>query len=92
MKYNDNINLDLARIGEKLNPNQYYALMVTDHNDHRPKRPASHFFVAETGWVCLECTQDQRIYISKDIKQRRDIIRGVVMIITVKDISKCCIL
>ena len=91
MKYDDNIELDFVREDRKLKPNEYFVLMVHDElNKHL--RPQKDYFNYKAGWIGIERTSAEKIYISKEFNQRSDYHRGITMVATVKDVSKCCVL
>ena len=74
---------------DKLAKNEYYALMVTDHyNKH--KRPKSDYLDYDKDWIGLERTSAGSIYISKDYNKRKDLYRGVVVIVKVSKKDKVC--
>jgi hypothetical protein len=100
-QYNDNIEL-CYKVGGiqhhgKLTDKQYYALMVidwqvsdnggkTDHGDRRK------FWNKKAGEMGLECTSDDRVYISKNYNQRHQMERGDTWVVSVADPTLCRIL
>ena len=67
---------------EKLEDNQYYALMVTDL-ENRSRRSPYDYVNFGKGYIGLERT-DSRIYISKDFHQRFNLYRGVTVLVRVE--------
>lgn len=90
MKYNNNITLiEKATKQAKLPQNQYYALMVVDTVKHKDPRK---FFNISEGWVGLECTSKDRIYISKSFQERRSPLRGDTWLVSVAKPELCYLL
>ena len=76
---------------DKLTTNEWYALMVTDHyNKH--KRPKSDYIDYGQSWLGLERTSEGEIYITKEYGKRRNLPRGVVVIVKVSKQDKTYIL
>ena len=93
MKYNENITIDFIEKKRKLEPSEYYVLMVVDERSKTLNlRPKSDYFKYDFNWIGLEQTSDGKIYISKCYGKRVNYERGIPMIADVKDVSKCCIL
>jgi DNA topoisomerase VI subunit B len=80
---------------EKLEANEYYALMVTDDNYPRNKNPYVIGVEPSTheALIGVERT-DNRPYISKKYENRRTSYRGTAIIVEVQpeDVKKCCLL
>lgn len=76
---------------DKLNNNEYYALMVTDEY-HKDTRPETDYLDYDRSWIGLERTSNGAIYISKDYNERRKLYRGVVVIVKVSKQDKTYIL
>jgi hypothetical protein len=68
---------------------EWFALMVTDHN---PTRRKEDFCDYEKRWIGFEKTSDGRVYISKDYAKRHNLMRGETMVIKIDDTSNYCIL
>ena len=67
---------------DKLTANEYYALMVTDeYNKYR--RPQCDYLDYGKSWIGLE---------RKDYNKRRNLYRGVVVIVKVSKQDKICLL
>lgn len=78
-------------VKDSLEPNQWFALMVTDSSS--TGRPPSDFYDPSLGrrWIGLECLKEQyqeRIYIAKHPQERNPYLRGVLVIVEVKDPAK----
>ena len=92
-KYNDNITLITyaASGSEILQDNEFYALMVEDRH-HKNIRDRSDFWDYESGYVGLEQTSSNHIYISKHFGKRCNPNRGLTFICEVKNPDQCCYL
>lgn len=96
-KYNENITLirevSSGANGE-LQPDIYYALMVIDYPRlaDKERKDSRTFFDIKKGQLGLERTSEDRIYISKDYNKRKNLYRGIVMVVQVKNPKLCCIL
>ena len=98
LKYNENITIiNMAgKYQEPLPDGYYYALMIEDSkvrmsgrqewNDNRS------FFDIARGWIGLERTSGNRIYISKRLSARKNCDRGATFIVRVIHPGLCCVL
>lgn len=79
---------------EELKENQYFALMVTDHENKfgYNKRPKEDYLNFRKGWIGIERTSEGLIYISKDYSKRHDVCRGDTIIVEVEKKDKTCLL
>jgi hypothetical protein len=91
--YDDNITLaGYADRSETLPEDQYYVLLVTD-TFNSGVRSERDYWKPQYAWVGLECTsRPERVYISKNFNRRHNGYRGIVLIVTVKEVSRCFIL
>ena len=90
MKYNDNITIIQQHPREDLDleEDEFYALMVTDHDSYIHER---EWFNAELRFVGLEGTGGI-VYISKRFEKRENYRRGQTVLVSVKDTNQCCLL
>lgn len=66
---------------EDLKKDEYFALMVTDHN--KEDRPKEDYFNFDKAWLGVEKTSSNQIYISKKYSARRSLYRGDTIIISI---------
>lgn len=76
---------------EDLKENEYFALMVTDH-DYKERRPKKDYIDFEKGWIGIERTSENKIYISKEADKRTDRMRGDLIIVNIKKEDNVCLL
>jgi len=101
IRYNSNIVLrEAVNRGQArdLTPKEFYVLMVTDTQGRTSAstperfRDTRRFFDAPRGWLGLERTSSDRIYISKNFNKRFNPSRGQTFIATVADPRRCMVL
>lgn len=85
-RYNNNI--DLIHVGQRplLEDDEWYALMVTSRKGYKDPRT---FFDEAEGWLGLEQTSSNRIYISKDTYHCDNPARGLAFVVRVKNPGLC---
>lgn len=86
VQYNDNILI----VDEPLADDEYYALIVKGLPGLPSDFHRKDYFDLEKGWIGLECTSNQQIYISKSKPKRTSVLRGETVKVRVKDKTKCC--
>lgn len=69
-----------------LKDNEYYVLMVVDYNKELRKR--NDFINFDKGYIGLECTSENRVYISKTFNSRKNPYRGITCIVDINSADK----